>query len=191
MVFLNPRRLLIYLVASLTIFTAVFNENEMAHLKEDINDKLNVIGYNDHCLMTVNGVDDAVARINSDKHNGYLGLFSNHVKQVCHEFYVHLSMMFTSLIVHGSTTDDLSSSTVLPIPKGKNLNYSDSTTYSGIALSSIQSWLIDCFTAHQHRKAISAKKRCQIRYDQDSLTIQPHDTSVQKATSDNEDVDAV
>jgi len=80
----------------------------MALLKEYINDKLNVIDYNDHCIMTVNDVVDAVARIKSDKHDGYLGLSSNHVKQACHEFYVHLSMTFTSLIVHGSTTDDLS-----------------------------------------------------------------------------------
>jgi len=26
--------------------------------------------------------------------------------------------------------------------------------------ASSEDWLIDCFTAHQHRKAISAKKRC-------------------------------
>jgi len=62
-------------------------------------------------------------------------------------------------------------------------------------------WLIDCLTAHQYRKVISAKKRRWIIYDQDSsinttvyeetLTDRPHDTSVQKATSDNENVDAV
>jgi len=49
-------------------------------------------------------------------------------------------------------------------------------------------WLTDCFTAHQHRKAISAKKRTVYR---ETLTGRPHDTSVQKATSDNENVDAV
>jgi len=55
--------------------------------------------------------------------------------------------------------------------------------------------------AHQHKKAISAKKRFKITYVQDSyintsvyeetLTGRPHHTSVQKATSDNENVDAV
>jgi len=29
-----------------------------------------------------------------------------------------------------------------------------------IVIMVIVDWLIDCFTAHQHRKAISAKKRC-------------------------------
>jgi len=116
----------------------------MALLNQDINDKVNVIGYNDHCVITVHDVVDVVARIKSGKHDSCLGLSSDHVKHACHEFYVHLSMMFTSLIVHNSTTDDLSSSTVLPIPKGKNLNYSDSTNYRGIALSSFSVKYLSC-----------------------------------------------
>jgi len=35
-------------------------------------------------------------------------------------------------------------------------------------LSKFKIVLIDCFMAHQHIKAISAMKRCYIRYDQDS-----------------------
>ena len=65
--------------------------------------------------MTVQDVVEAVSRIKSGKHEGYLGLSSNHIKHACHELFIHLSMLFTSVIVHGSTTDDLSSSTVLPI----------------------------------------------------------------------------
>jgi len=51
--------------------------------------------------------------------------------------------------------------------------------------------------AHQHRKAISAKKRWKKgmikirRKIQEMLTGRPHDTRVQKANSDNENVDAV
>ena len=106
-----------------------FNENEMACLKQDINGKINESGYNEHCIMTVHDVVEAVARIKSGKHDGCLGLSSDHVKHACHELFIHLSMLFTTLIVHGSITDDLSSSTVLPIPKGKNLNYSDSANF--------------------------------------------------------------
>ena len=45
--------------------------------------------------------------------------------------------MLSALIVHGIITDDLSVTTILPIPKGKNLNYSNSANYRGIALGSI------------------------------------------------------
>ena len=47
--------------------------------------------------------------------------------------------------IHSSTTEDISSSTVLLIPKEKNLNYSDSTNYRGIALSSIPGKIFDAY----------------------------------------------
>jgi len=46
-------------------------------------------------------------------------------------------------------------------------------------------WLIDCFMAHQHRWS-----RFVFVYEE-TLTGRPHETSVQKAASDNENVDAV
>jgi hypothetical protein len=51
--------------------------------------------------------------------------------------HVNIALLLSSLVVHGYVTDDLSFSTVLPIHKGKHLNYSDSASYRGIALSSI------------------------------------------------------
>ena len=69
--------------------------------------------------------------------DGHLGLSSNHVKHACDEWYTHASLLLTALTVHGCVTEDLSISTVLPISKGRNLNYSDSANYRGIALSSI------------------------------------------------------
>ena len=59
-------------------------------------------------------------------------------------------MLFTALTVHGSTTEDLTSSTVLPISKGKNLNYSDSTNYRGIALSSILGKIFDAYVLNRY-----------------------------------------
>jgi hypothetical protein len=122
----------------------------MACLKQDINGKINESGYNEHCIMTVQDVVEAVSRIKSGKHDGCLGLSSDHVKHTCHELFIHLSMLFTTLIVHGSITDDLSSSTaLLPIPKGKNLNYSDSANFGGIALSSILGKIFDLYVLNR------------------------------------------
>jgi hypothetical protein len=125
-----------------------FNENEMALSRHNIKDKFNTIGYNDHCVVTLHGIVDAVTRLKQGKHDGPLGLSSDHVIHACQEFYVHLSMMFTSLIVHGSITDDLSSSTLLPIPKGKNLNCSGSANYR--ALSSILGKLFDSYVLNRY-----------------------------------------
>jgi hypothetical protein len=55
-----------------------------------------------------------------------------------------------------SITDDLSVSTVLPIPKGKNLNYSDSANYRGIALSSIFGKLFDSHVLTRYDSFLAA-----------------------------------
>lgn len=46
-------------------------------------------------------------------------------------------MMFSALLVHGCTPEDMASCTLIPITKGKNVNTTDSGNYRGIALSSI------------------------------------------------------
>ena len=61
-----------------------------------------------------------------------------------------------ALIVHGCVTDDLSVSTVLPIPKGKNLNYSDSANYRGIALSSIFGKIFDAYILTKYDELLAA-----------------------------------
>jgi len=117
----------------------------MGTLQHDINDKIIADGYNEHCVIIFNDVVDAVARLKPGKHDGHMGLSSDHVKHACDEWYTHVSLLLTALIVHGCITDDLSVSTVLPIQKGKNLNYADSGNYRGIALSSIFGKIFDSY----------------------------------------------
>jgi hypothetical protein len=133
-----------------------YDVNEMASLQQDINDKISIDGYNEHCIITGNDVRDAVSRLKSGKHDGYMGLSSDHVKHACDEWYVHTSLLLTALTVHGCVTDDLSISTVLPIPKGKNLNYSDSANYRGIALSSILGKISDAYILTRYDNLLSS-----------------------------------
>ena len=72
-------------------------------------------------------------------------LSSDHVKHACEEWYTHVSLLLTALTVHGCITDDLSLSTVLPIPKGENLNHTDSTNYRGIAISFLIGKIFDVY----------------------------------------------
>jgi hypothetical protein len=66
------------------------------------------------------------------------------------------SLLLTALTVHGCITDDLSISTVLPIPKGKNLNYSDSSNYRGLALSSIFGKIFDAYVLTRYDSLLAA-----------------------------------
>jgi len=58
-------------------------------------------------------------------------------------------------VVHGYITDDLSFSTVLPIPKGKHLNYSDSANYRGIDRSSIIGKIYDLYVLSRYESLLT------------------------------------
>ena len=49
----------------------------------------------------------------------------------------------SAIVVHGSVPNDFLSSTAVPIPKGRNVNLTDSTNYRGISLSSVLGKLFD------------------------------------------------
>jgi len=58
--------------------------------------------------------------------------------------YAHFTVVSANLI-HGVAPDYMYSSTIIPIPKGKHANVTDSSNYRGIALSSIFGKVFDLF----------------------------------------------
>ena len=50
--------------------------------------------------------------------------------------YICITIL-SGLLAHGSVPEELILCTVISIPKGKNMNVTDSANYRGIALSSI------------------------------------------------------
>jgi hypothetical protein len=126
------------------LYTRVgFCEAEMADLKYEIGDMVSKDEFNEHCIVTVKDVIEAVSRLKFEIRDGHSSLPTYHVKHVCSEMFMHISMLLSALIVHGSTTDDLSVSTILPTSKGKYLYYSCSANYRGVALSSIIGKILD------------------------------------------------
>ena len=123
MVFLSRMILLNYLLDNMRIYIValVFVRLKWQVLKEDINEKILHDEYDEHCTVKVT---DVISRLKLGKRDGHTGLTTDHVNHACDEWFVHVSMLFSALIVHSNITDDLSVTTILHIPKGKNLNYS-------------------------------------------------------------------
>jgi hypothetical protein len=61
--------------------------------------------YDESCIVKVTDVMAAVSRLKLGRRDG---LTTDHVKHACDEWSVHVSMLLSALIVHGSITDDLS-----------------------------------------------------------------------------------
>ena len=83
----------------------------------------------------------AVHRLKSCKSDGCIGLSSDYFLNACDELFVHIT--FSGLLVHGCVPEITSLSTVIPIPKGKHANLTQSVSYRGIASSSIFGKIFD------------------------------------------------
>ena len=46
-----------------------------------------------------------------------------------------MCILFFTMLVHGFATEDMALGILIPIPKGKNINVTDSGNYRGITLS--------------------------------------------------------
>jgi len=80
---------------------------------------------------------------NAGKRDGSLGLVSDHFINACVELSVHTAMLFSTMLVHGFATEDMATCTLIPIPKGKNVNVTDSDNYRCITLSSVFGKIFD------------------------------------------------
>ena len=96
-------------------------------------------GFTNKCIIIFKEVSMAIDKLNSGKGDGIGSWKTDHFKNGNTELSVHVSLFLSGVIAHGNCTppDDFQVSTVIPIPKWKNVNLSDSSNYRGIALCSI------------------------------------------------------
>ena len=120
-----------------------FCATEMDNIRKDI-DSLSVsAGYDSNCVFTSTDVKSVINRLHPGKSDGSTGLTTEHIKYACNDFFVYVAMLFTGMTVHGFVPDDMRLSTIVPIPKGKNINLTDSNNYRGIALGSLLGKVFD------------------------------------------------
>ena len=94
-------------------------------------------------IVTLNDVNEAMARIKANKGDGDKGLLSNHLIFAGDALHMQLSGLFTAIFSHGYMPKSLVISTIISIPKDYTESLSDSNNYRGIALSSSIGKLFD------------------------------------------------
>ena len=102
-----------------------------------LNSSLESTGYDGDCIVDMSDVLGAIGKLKLGKSDGN-GVFStDYFKHAGPELSVHIAMLLSALVIHGCTPADLVTSTIIPIPKERGVNITDSANYRGIALSSI------------------------------------------------------
>jgi len=106
-------------------------------------------------------VSDAISKLKSGKGDENTELITDHFKFACPELSVYVSVyvsfLFTGLLTHGTLPTDMVSSTVIPIPKGRN-DQSDSDNYRGISLRSIFGKIMDLIMTSDQQFGFKAKR---------------------------------
>ena len=82
-------------------------------------------------------VRTAVSRLKAHKNDSSSELSSDHIINAGNDWFTHVACLLTAMAVHGAVPEGFWLSKILPIPKGRNANTSDSVNFRGIASSSI------------------------------------------------------
>ena len=110
-------------------------------------DKVNALTVNapitTDCLFKLHEVQTAVSRLKLHKNDGSSGLSSDHFINAGDDCLIHVAFLFSSTVIHGVVADSLLKNTIVSIPKGRNVNLSDSANFRGIALSSVYGKILD------------------------------------------------
>ena len=114
------------------LYTSVaYDVTDMNCIISSIDDSLS--GHKMQSTVTCEEISVAINKPKAAKNDGDIGLSSDYFKQSCNDLAVYISLLFTALLVHGTAPSEFATSTVIPIPKGKGLNPTDSANYRGIA----------------------------------------------------------
>ena len=106
----------------------------------------------------------------SGKSDSIEQLSSDNFKNGTHMLNVYISLLFTCMLTHGIPPSGLLLSTIIPIPKNKRGNMSDSSNYRAIALSSLLCKLFDTIIIETHEDNLITND-LQFGYKKQSSTI--------------------
>ena len=120
-----------------------YNVDEIASIRQQLNCDIELQYDMSDSMIDANEVYSAIHRLNIGKADGSIGLTSDHFINANRDLSAHLSMLLTGLLFHGFLPDDLAVSTIIPIPKSRNGQMTNSDNYRGICLSSIVCKILD------------------------------------------------
>lgn len=144
-----------------TIYNSVsYNDNDMDALlhtiDSDIHAKCKSGGCTKSHRITPGEVSKCISNLKYGKHDGYLGHYTDHLINGTQRLHIMLSLLYSSMLIHGFTPEAMLLSTIAPIPKDMKKSLNDSTNYRGIALSSTIGKLLDSIIIMNNPEILSS-----------------------------------
>jgi len=120
-----------------------YDGTELQSILDELNHKISHEATKAENHITAAHVKAAVARLKPHKSDGCTDITSDHLKHADFDLLGHIALLLNSIIMHGTLPENFVHSTIVPIPKGRNVNAADSANFRGIALSSVYGKLFD------------------------------------------------
>jgi hypothetical protein len=135
-----------------TLYTSVpYDKEALCNILTDIEADISQSALATDFLIHPSDVMAAISKLNLHKSDGNSSLSSDHFVYAGRDLSVHISFLFSAIICHGSVPRDFVTSTIIPIPKKRNGNLSDSDNFRGIALSSVFGKIFDNLILSKYR----------------------------------------
>ena len=100
----------------------------------------------DHChSIHVDDVYSAIRSLSVNKADSVDDLYSENLKNATDLLIQYITLIIKCMISHGIVPDCFLKANVMPIPKNRRLDLSDSNNYRAIAISSIFSKILDYY----------------------------------------------
>ena len=93
--------------------------------------------------FSVSDITSSIHKLKHGKSSGSDSFMSDHILYASEKLHVWLTLIFNAMLVHGFTPSVLLHCNIIPIPKDKRGNLSDSNNYRGIALCNAMCKLLD------------------------------------------------
>ena len=142
------------------VFNSVsYNAESMNEIIQDLNRDIALkCAHPDQCYhshrVTQESVADALKTMKAGKGDGTEEFSSDFLRNGPNALVVHLSLLFDSILRHGTFPHEFALSTVIPIPKCRKKSLKSSSNYRTIALGSIVAKLFDITILNSNKRVL-------------------------------------
>ena len=121
-------------------------------------------------IISIEQIQFAITKLKSGKGDCIDGIMSDNFKNGTDMLYLYISLLFNCMLCHGIVPEDLTLSTMVPIPKNKRASKCDSNNYRAIAISSILGKILDLIIIEEQHNSLTTDV-LQFGYKANSSTI--------------------
>ena len=131
-----------------SLFNSVpYNNDDMNVLLGDIEQAVNIRldfeNDNDILWISPDLIRNGICKLKCGKNDGSLPLTSENFIHATDIFYGHLSLLFSAMLSHGCSPDGMLLGTMVPLPKGRFNDSSNSNNFRALTISSLLGKILD------------------------------------------------